>query len=135
LKILLLTIYNNTRQGFNLAPKQEEKEKHECFELIEYGYLNLMRSSTVLTNSESSRRTIANAFGLENTHVLGPPMDIETFQNVALVANGHCERNDTVVVISRIAPHKQIENTIKLAKMLKDKKIGNEMKIVGNLYK
>ena len=62
-------------------------------------------------------------------------MDIETFQNVALVANGHCERNDTVVVISRIAPHKQIENTIKLAKMLKDKKIGNEMKIVGNLYK
>ncbi len=94
-----------------------------------------MRSSTVLTNSESSRRTIANAFGLENTHVLGPPMDIETFQNVALEANGHCERNDTVVVISRIDPHKQIENAFKLAKMLKDKKIGNEMKIVGNFHK
>jgi glycosyltransferase involved in cell wall biosynthesis len=113
---------------------RRKRTKQECFELIEYGYLNLMRSSIVITNSEFSRRAIANAFGSENTHVLSPPIDIETFQNVALIANGPNEKNHTVVVISRIAPHKQIENAIKLAKILKDKKIGNEMKIVGNLY-
>jgi alpha-1,2-mannosyltransferase len=113
---------------------RRKRTKQECFELIEYGYLNLMRSSIVITNSEFSRRAIANAFGSENTHVLSPPIDIETFQNVALIANGPNEKNYTVVVISRIAPHKQIENAIKLAKILKDKKIGNEMKIVGNLY-
>ena len=113
---------------------RRKRTKQECFELIEYGYLNLMRNSTVVTNSEFSRRAIANAFGLENTHVLSPPIDIETFQNVALIANGRNERSHTVVVISRIAPHKQIENAIKLAKILKDKKIGNKIKIVGNLY-
>jgi glycosyltransferase involved in cell wall biosynthesis len=112
-----------------------KRTKQECFQLIEYGYLNLMKSSTVITNSEFSRRAIANAFGLENSYVLNPPIDIEIFQRVALIANGHNEKNHTVIVISRIAPHKQIENAIKLAKILKDKKIGKEMKIVGNLYK
>jgi glycosyltransferase involved in cell wall biosynthesis len=132
-----ITAYNlqeyQTRLQLNNKVRRK-RTKQECFELIEYGYLNLMRSSIVITNSEYSRRAIANAFGSENTHVLSPPIDIETFQNVALIANGPNEKNHTVVVISRIAPHKQIENAIKLAKILKDKKIGNEMKIVGNLY-
>ena len=113
---------------------RRKRTKQECFQLIEYGYLNLMKSSTVITNSEFSRRAIANAFGLENSYVLNPPIDIEIFQRVALIANGHNEKNHTVIVISRIAPHKQIENAIKLAKILRDKKIGKEMKIVGNLY-
>jgi glycosyltransferase involved in cell wall biosynthesis len=133
----VITAYNlqwcQTRLRFSNEVRRK-RTKQQCFELIEYGYSNLMRSSTVLTNSEFSRRAIANAFGLENIHVLSPPIDIETFQNVALIANGPNERNHTVVVISRIAPHKQIENAIKLAKILKDKKIGKEMKIVGNLY-
>jgi glycosyltransferase involved in cell wall biosynthesis len=50
------------------------------------------------------------------------------------MSNGDDERNDIVLVISRIAPHKKIENAIKLAKILKDNKIGKGMKIVGNLY-
>ena len=133
----VITAYNlqwcQTRLRFSNEVIRK-RTKQQCFELIEYGYSNLMRSSTVLTNSEFSRRAIANAFGLENIHVLSPPIDIETFQNVALITNGPNERNHTVVVISRIAPHKQIENAIKLAKILKDKKIGKEMKIVGNLY-
>jgi glycosyltransferase involved in cell wall biosynthesis len=93
-----------------------------------------MRNSTVITNSEFSRRAIVNAFGLDNIYILSPPIDIETFRNVALMANGDDERNDIILVISRIAPHKKIENAIKLAKILKDNNIGKGMKIVGNLY-
>jgi glycosyltransferase involved in cell wall biosynthesis len=50
------------------------------------------------------------------------------------MANGDDETNDIILVISRIAPHKKIENAIKLAKILKDNNVGKEMKIVGNLY-
>ena len=54
--------------------------------------------------------------------------------DITINTNGDDERNDIVLVISRIAPHKKIENAIKLAKILKDNKIGKGMKIVGNLY-
>ena len=131
-------ISTNNLQHYETRPqfvnKVRSRTKQQCFEIIEYGYENLMRNSTVVTNSEYSRRAIANTFGLDNIYVLSPPIDIETFRNIALKANGHNERNHTVLVISRIAPHKQIQNAIKLAKILKDNKIGKEMKIVGNLY-
>jgi glycosyltransferase involved in cell wall biosynthesis len=131
-------ISTNNLQHYETRPqfvnKVRSRTKQQCFEIIEYGYENLMRNSTVVTNSEYSRRAIANTFGLDNIYVLSPPIDIETFRNIALKANGYNERNHTVLVISRIAPHKQIQNAIKLAKILKDNKIGKEMKIVGNLY-
>jgi alpha-1,2-mannosyltransferase len=113
---------------------KKRRTKQECFEILKYGYWNLMRNSTVITNSEFSRRAIDNAFGLDNIYILSPPIDIETFRNVALTTNSYNERKDVILVISRIAPHKQIENAIKLAKILKDNNIGKEMKIVGNLY-
>jgi glycosyltransferase involved in cell wall biosynthesis len=108
--------------------------RKECFEILKYGYLNLMRNSTVLTNSEFSRRAIVNALGLDNIYILSPPIDVETFRNAALMSNGNGGRNDIILVISRIAPHKKIENAINLAKILKDNNTGKEMKIVGNLY-
>jgi glycosyltransferase involved in cell wall biosynthesis len=113
---------------------QFSRRKKECFEILKYGYWNLMTNSTVITNSEFSRRAIINAFGLDNIYILSPPIDIQTFRNVALMANGDDERNDIILVISRIAPHKKIENAIKLAKILKDNNIGKGIKIVGNLY-
>ncbi len=92
-----------------------------------------MKNSTVITNSEFSRKAIANALEIDNIYVLGPPIDIETFRNVAKKRE-NSKTNETILVISRIAPHKKIENAIKLAKILKDNNIGNGMKIVGNLY-
>ena len=108
--------------------------RKEYFEILKYGYWNLMKNSTVITNSEFSRREIVNALGLDNIYILSPPIDIETFRNVALMTNEDDETNDIILVISRIAPHKKIENAIKLAKILKDNNIGKGMKIVGNLY-
>ena len=134
-------IYNNDYKYIN-NPRNSKttlqfgRNKEECFELLKYGYWNLMRNSTLITNSEFSRRAIVNAFRLDHIYTLSPPIDIETFRNVALIAddNGGYERNDIILVISRIAPHKKIENAIKLAKILKENNIGRGMKIVGNLY-
>jgi glycosyltransferase involved in cell wall biosynthesis len=115
--------------------KLQSSRKREYFEILKYGYWNLMRNSVVITNSEFSRRAIINAFGLEDIRILSPPIDIETFRNIALTTDGGShERKDIILVISRIAPHKKIENAIKLAKILKDNNIGRGMKIVGNLY-
>ena len=116
--------------------KLQFSRKREYFEILKYGYCNLMKNSIVITNSEFSRRAIVNAFGLEDIRILSPPIDIETFRNSTLIINdgGDSERRDIILVISRIAPHKKMENAIKLAKILKDNSIGSEMKIVGNLY-
>jgi glycosyltransferase involved in cell wall biosynthesis len=108
--------------------------RKEYFEILKYGYWSLMRNSKLITNSEFSRRAIINACGLDNILILSPPIDIETFRNVSLSANSNDEQRDMLLVISRIAPHKKIENAIKLAKILKDNNIGKGMKIIGNLY-
>jgi glycosyltransferase involved in cell wall biosynthesis len=126
--------YKDINNPKNCKTKLQFSRRKEYFEILKYGYWNLMRNSTVITNSEFSHRAIVNAFGLDNIYILSPPIDIETFRNVALMANGDDERNDIILVISRIAPHKKIENAIKLAKILKDNNIGKGMKIVGNLY-
>jgi glycosyltransferase involved in cell wall biosynthesis len=126
--------YEDINNPKNCKTKTQFSRRKEYFEILKYGYWNLMRNSTVITNSKFSRRAIVNAFGLDNIYILNPPIDIETFRNVALMANGDDERNDIILVISRIAPHKKIENAIKLAKILKDNNIGKGMKIVGNLY-
>jgi glycosyltransferase involved in cell wall biosynthesis len=126
--------YEGINNPKNCKTKLQFSKRKEYFEILRYGYWNLMRNSTVITNSEFSRRAIVNALGLDNIYILSPPIDIETFHNVALMANGDYERNDIILVISRIAPHKKIENAIKLAKILKDNNIGKGMKIVGNLY-
>jgi glycosyltransferase involved in cell wall biosynthesis len=114
----------------------------EYFRILKYGYWNLMRNSTIVTNSEFTRKVIVNAFGTDydSIYVLSPPIDVDIFRNVQLITKQNYydddshERNDTVIIISRIAAHKELENAIKLAKILKARNIGKGMVIVGNLY-
>ena len=126
--------YEDINNPKNYKTNLQLSRRKEYFKIIKYGYWNLMRNSTVITNSEFSRRAIINALGLHDIYILSPPIDLETFRNIALMTNGYKETNDIILVISRIAPHKEIENAIKLAKILKDNNIGKGMKIVGNLY-
>ena len=126
--------YEGINNPKNYKTNLQLSRRKEYFKIIKYGYWNLMRNSTVITNSEFSRRAIINALGLHDIYILSPPIDVETFRNIALMTNGYKETNDIILVISRIAPHKKIENAIKLAKILKDNNIGKGMKIVGNLY-
>jgi glycosyltransferase involved in cell wall biosynthesis len=100
------------------------------FQKLKDSYLNLMRNSVVVTNSEFSKKAIAEELGIEAL-VLNPPVDIEPFRNAALISN---YREDIVLVLSRIVPYKRIENAIAVAKILKENNIGKGMKIIGNLY-
>jgi glycosyltransferase involved in cell wall biosynthesis len=119
--------------------KLSETTIKEYFRILKYGYWNLMRNSTIVTNSEFTRKVIVDAFGTDydSIYILSPPIDVNIFRSVDLTSeqdNDNHKRNDTVIVISRIAAHKEIENAIMLAKILKDRNIGKAMIIVGNLY-
>jgi glycosyltransferase involved in cell wall biosynthesis len=124
--------------------KLSETTIKQYFRILKYGYWNLMRNSTIITNSEFTRRAILSAFGADynnNIHILSPPIDFDIFRNnIELMTKrnygdgDYYKRHDTVIVISRIAAHKEIENAIKLAKILKVRNIGKGMVIVGNLY-
>jgi glycosyltransferase involved in cell wall biosynthesis len=101
-----------------------------------------MRNSTIITNSEFTRKVIVDAFGTDynSIHILSPPIDVDIFRNVRLMLeqdnddDDNYKRKDTVIVISRIAAHKELENAIKLAKILNNRNMGKGMIIVGNLY-
>ena len=92
-------------------------------------YIKMMVNSTVLTNSNFSRRAILKSFGVDSA-VLPPPVDVDIFRNACLTSNS---RDDSILVISRFHPSKKIENVIHLAKLLHQNELGTEMNIVGNM--
>ena len=102
----------------------------------------MMKNTTVITNSEFSRKAIFEAYGIKDAIVLSPPVDVDKFRDSFFSSyslsssvnnNDEDERQDFIMVVSRIEPAKKIENAITLAKLLKDKAIGKGMRIVGNL--
>jgi glycosyltransferase involved in cell wall biosynthesis len=107
------------------------------FQSIKMIYNQMITNSTLLTNSEYSRNAILKTFGVDSI-VLSPPVDVDTFRNRVLLSssdsfNNSNMKNGIILVISRFNPSKKIENAIKLAKLLKQNKVGREMKIVGNV--
>jgi glycosyltransferase involved in cell wall biosynthesis len=94
-------------------------------------YFDMMRTSSVFTNSEYSRKAIRKTFDIDST-VLSPPVDVNLFRKNVLFSSKN-EREDMILIISRFHPSKKIENAIRLAKLLKRNGIGRRMKIVGNL--
>ena len=102
----------------------------DCFRILREAYFDLIRNSTVIANSEYSRNAIFDAFEIDDIHVLSPPVDVSTFRNGALRS---MDRKDLILIVCRIDPLKEIENAIKLARILKDSNIGKGMKIVGSI--
>ena len=92
-------------------------------------YIKMMVNSTVLTNSNFSRKAILKSFGVDSA-VLPPPVDVDIFRNACLTSNS---RDDSILVISRFHPSKKIENVIHLAKLLHQNELGTEINIVGNM--
>ncbi len=92
-------------------------------------YIKMMLNSTVLTNSDFSRKAILKSFGVDSA-VLPPPVDVETFRNACLISD---VRDDSILVISRIHPTKKIENVIHLAKLLHENELSTGMNVVGNM--
>jgi len=113
--------------------KLSEKQSDETigiFRLLNRAYTNLINRSTVLTNSEFSRKAILSAFPSSHVQILSPPVDIEAFREYGLESN---ERKDVILVISRIDPDKEVEKALSLARILKKRDLGRQMIIVGSL--
>ena len=89
-----------------------------------------MKKSTVLTNSKFSRTAILESFESTDVQVLSPPVDVEAFRSHSLKSD---ERQDIILVISRIDPDKNIEKALRLARILKKRAIGKRMIIIGTL--
>ena len=89
-----------------------------------------LNSTVILTNSEYSKESIKQLYNKTEPIVLNPPVDINRFRK--LLVSSKSEREDTILVVSRFSPDKQIENAIKVAKILHDKKVEFRMIIVGN---
>ncbi len=107
--------------------------------MVKYYYENLMKNSTVITNSEFSRKAIFEAFngssdsgrGIDEVQILRPRVDVDTFRRVLLSSTKNKrEEDDIIIVVSRIDKQKKIENAIRLAKLLKQNTIGSGMKIM-----
>jgi glycosyltransferase involved in cell wall biosynthesis len=113
---------------FDLATKRKLRR---YFKFLRDRYDNLMKNTLVLTNSEYSRKTVLNAFNVD-AKILYPPVDVSSFREAALDSN---QREDIIIVISRIAPDKQIENAIEVAKITRSRGIGKGMIIAGNLHR
>lgn len=117
----------NVARIFDLETEQKIKR---YFKFLRDRYENLMKNTLLLTNSEYTRKAISNAFNID-AKILYPPVDVETFQEIALKSN---QRDGMVLVISRIAPDKQIENAIEVARIMRSRGIGKIMTIAGNLH-
>jgi alpha-1,2-mannosyltransferase len=107
--------------------------KKRYLEWLKDAYDNLMKNSTILTNSDYTRKAIFKTYGIDSAIILNPPVYVDTFRNSALSLSSSDEREDIILVVSRIDPLKRIENAIMLAKLLKENNIGKGMKIVGSL--
>lgn len=118
---------NKVAPIFDLETKQKVRR---YFKFLGDRYENLMKNTLILTNSEYTRKAISNAFNVDSK-ILYPPVDVDTFRDAALKSH---QRDDMILIISRIAPDKQIENAIEGARMMRSRGIGKVMTIVGNLH-
>jgi len=126
--------YSKKSESSVLDPETQYKIKG-YFRFLRAKYDSLMKNSLVLTNSEYSRKVTHNALSID-AKILYPPVDVETFHRIALKPTS---RENIILIISRIAPDKQIENAIEVAKILRGRgRIGGGkqkgMVIAGNLH-
>jgi glycosyltransferase involved in cell wall biosynthesis len=129
------TTNDNTEKN-NAHQNIDDFDRKKYLNWLKDAYDNLMRNSTILTNSEYSKKAIFNAYGMDDAIVLSPPVEVDIFRKFAFSSSsfdGDNEREDIILVVSRIDPSKNIENAINFAKLLKENKIGKGMVITGSL--
>ena len=121
---------NSKERAAHFLDVDTEHKVGKYFEFLSHKYYNLMKNTLVLTNSEYTRNAIFNAFNID-AKILYPPVDVDTFREMASKSN---QREDLILVISRIAPDKQIENAIEVARLIRHRGIAKGMIIAGNLH-
>ncbi|WP_158384890.1 glycosyltransferase [Candidatus Nitrososphaera evergladensis] len=91
----------------------------------------MQHANVVLTNSQFSRNAIEQHYNKVNPVVVYPPVDVKKFHDV-FTYSGKKEEN-SILVLSRFSPDKQIENAVKVAGILKDKETSAKMTLAGNI--
>lgn len=104
-------------------------KKKIYFQRLLESYSKVIENSTVLTNSEFSKKAIYERLGV-SAKVLYPPVETRKFRSVA----SSKDRDNIILVLCRIVPYKTVENAISIAKILKQNKVGEKMIIIGNMY-
>jgi glycosyltransferase involved in cell wall biosynthesis len=106
--------------------------EQRMLENVSKTYDLMMRNTTIITNSNFSRKAIEEHYGSAiKPIVIYPPVEVEKFRNAALYSS---KRENTIFVISRFSPDKQLENAVEIAKILvKDMKMEAKMILVGNI--
>ena len=125
----------SSMEQYNLQKEGTDFDRKRYLKWLKDSYDNLMKNSTILTNSEYSRKAIFETYGIDDAIILSPPVDVDTFRDAAFSSSSLStnEREDIILVVCRVDPLKKVENAIMLAKLLKDNNIGKGMKIVGSL--
>lgn len=95
-------------------------------------YSRMMQETTILTNSHFSRNAIEQIYKGVKPIVIYPPVDVDKFHD-AFSQEGR--RDNAILVLSRFSPDKEIENAIKIAGILKSRKIIFKMTLAGNISK
>jgi glycosyltransferase involved in cell wall biosynthesis len=121
--------YSKNKEAHIFDVECEHKVK-KYFQFLRNKYYNMMKNTLVLTNSEYTCKAISNALHID-AKILFPPVDVDTFQKIASKSN---HKENMILVISRIAPDKQIENAIEVARLIRRRGIGKGMIIAGNLH-
>lgn len=103
-------------------------------EWLRFAYESMIRNTTLITNSKYSQHAIHESFGINDSLVIFPPVDVNKFRKESLIPSlsNKC-RKDTIIVVCRIDPSKNIERAVRLAQILRSRNIGSEMIIIGNL--
>ena len=104
------------------------KEKELLYRILST-YNLMMRNTIIITNSQFSKQAIEKDYGKVVLSILSPPVDVQTYRNVAL---SNLPRENTIIVISRYSPDKKIETAIKIARIL-HKILNFKMIIIGNI--
>ena len=117
-------------KGAHIFDAECEHKVKKYFKFLRNKYYNMMKNTLVLTNSEYTRKAISNVFHID-AKILYPPVDVDTFQKIASKSN---QKKNMILVVSRIAPDKQIENAIEVARLIRRRGIGKGMIIAGNLH-
>lgn len=139
---LMKKIPQTVRNSTKISKINENKiTKQKYLSWLKVAYKNMIRNSTLITNSQYSKKAIFDIYGIDDTMILSPPVDVDLFRKHALfprftspqLSLSKEKREDMLLLVCRIDPTKNIENAIHLAKMLRAKNIENKIIIAGSL--
>jgi glycosyltransferase involved in cell wall biosynthesis len=110
----------------------EEEFKEKILDNVSKTYDLMIKNTTVVTNSNFSKRAIEQHYGSTvKPVVIYPPVDTDKFQKIALRSE---DRENVILVVSRFSPDKQLENIIEIGKILINEiKVDAEIILVGNI--